>query len=62
MIPIMINLSENLNISIIWTFLIGCILIVVSALKLPETFNVQTPDIILELRHEEKKDVSKLND
>jgi hypothetical protein len=51
MVPFIMELSTKLGISIIFTFALSCILVVVCTMKMPETLGVPPPEMIEELKY-----------
>lgn len=51
-LPQIITLCERTGISIVFTFILCTIIIVVMMLFLPETFGIPPPEIIEELKYE----------
>lgn len=54
-IPLLVNFTNSLNVSIIWTFFYGNIFAIILIYFMPETLNNPAPDIILELSYDKNK-------
>lgn len=51
-IPLLVNLTDSMDVSIIWTFFVGSFMVLVLVCGLPETLNVPSPDMIKELAYD----------